>query len=82
MARSGLPRARWDGEPKPLGETCRLQKGTRTATCQLWSHPLGWELRLVAAGELVQSAACRSQDEVVTLTEQWKAKLLQNGWNP
>jgi hypothetical protein len=59
-----LQRDTFDREPHKQGETFRLRKGRLAAECELWTHPLGWELRLVAGKELLQSAVCKSQDEV------------------
>jgi hypothetical protein len=48
--------------------------------CELWSHEFGWELRLVVdGGELIRSQVCRSQDEVLDVTEQWKAAMVGKG---
>jgi hypothetical protein len=35
-----------------------LIKGKISATCELWSHQLGWELRPEAGGEFLQSQVC------------------------
>jgi hypothetical protein len=57
-----------------------LRKGGRQAICELWSHWAGWELRLEAAGELLQTQVCRSQDEVLATGEAWKAAMIGKGW--
>ena len=36
--------------PKPLAVVFVMQKDTMTATCELWTHVLGWECRLLAPG--------------------------------
>jgi len=47
----------------------------------LWSHQLGWELRLVVDGDdFRRSQVCRSQDEVLDVTEQWQAAMVGRGW--
>ena len=80
-----LLRFTWDGTPKELGEVFRLckAKGTRelNASCRLWTHQLGWELRLGVERDLVQSQVCRSQDDVLTTGEQWKAASVEKGWS-
>jgi hypothetical protein len=43
--------------------------------------PLGWELRLEAAGEMIQTQVCRSQEEWVRTFEQWKAAMIEKGWS-
>jgi hypothetical protein len=44
------------------------------------SHQFGWEVILDVNGELQRSQVCRSQDEVLTTSEQWKAAMIENGW--
>ena len=40
-----------------------------------------WELRLfIGRDEIVQTQVCRSQDEVLTTGEQWKAAMLEKRW--
>ena len=75
-----LQRAVWDGEPIKQGETFRLKKDEKAAVCELWSHRFGWELRLIAAGELLNSHVCRSQDEVFSTFEMWRAAMVDKGW--
>lgn len=77
-----LQRALWHGEPKQLGELFVLKKGTRTATCELWSHAFGWELRLFVGKqtEIVQTQVCRSEDEVFATGDAWKVKMQEKGW--
>jgi len=74
----------WDGTPAPLGAGWRLHKSicgrSRQAVCELWSHQLGWELRLVVdGGDFRRSQVCRSQDEVLHVTEWWKAAMVGRG---
>jgi hypothetical protein len=73
-----LQRADWDGHPVNLGDAWTLRKADREARCALFSHQLGWELRLIV-GELVRSQVCRSGDEVLDVTENWAA-MIQKGW--
>jgi hypothetical protein len=77
-----LQRDDWRGEPRHMGDAFVLKKGQRTATCAIWSHPFGWELRLTAAGEIVSTQVCRSQDEVFNTWEKWKGAMLEKGWKP
>jgi hypothetical protein len=69
-----------------LGESWRLHKVVcghpRQAVCELWSHQLGWELRLVIdGGDLRRSQVVRSNDEILALTEQWKGAMVGRGWS-
>jgi hypothetical protein len=78
----GLQRPHWHGFPVELGELFILKKNGRKATCKLRSHQFGWELRLFigAQAEVVQTQVCRSQDQVRTAAEQWKAAMAEKGW--
>jgi len=72
----------WEGPPVRISSGWRLTKGTHTAECELFAHQLGWELRLLTGQELRMSQICRSQDEVLTTSEQWKAAMIEKGWQP
>jgi hypothetical protein len=50
------------------------------AACRLVTHALGWELRLEVVGSLQRSEVCRTQDEVLDTSEQWKAAMIEKGW--
>ena len=79
-----IQRSVWDGHPVSLGTgfTLTRPKAGRelTATCGLWSHQLGWELRLEVNGLISAIAGCRSRDEVLDTCEQWRAAMIQKGW--
>ena len=77
-----LQRLDWHGSPRDLGELFILKKDRREATCKLRSHQFGWEVLLFVGSqsEVVQSQVCRSQDEVLTTGEQWKAAMIDKGW--
>ena len=76
-----LQRFTWNGTPRELGDLFVLSKGKRTARCQLVSHQLGWECRLLVGQELVQSQVCRDQHGVLTTGEQLKAAMIEKGWS-
>lgn len=57
-----------------------MRKGEHTARCRLTTHPLGWELRLTAGDELLQSQVCRAQEHVFGTGEKWKAAMNKKGW--
>jgi hypothetical protein len=80
-----LQREIWNGPPAMLGEDWTLRKVVcghpRQAVCELWSHQLGWELRLVIdGGDLRRSQVVRTNDEILALTKQWKAAMVGRGW--
>jgi hypothetical protein len=70
-----LQRHAWNGEPKELGDLFRLTKNRRQARGALFTHQLGWEIRLLVGNqaESVRTQVCRSQEDVLTTGEQWKA---------
>ena len=85
MPDSVLQRESWIGCPAMLGEGWRLHKVVcghpRQAVCELWCHQLGWELQLVIdGGDLRRSQVVRSNDEILTVTEQWKTAMVERGW--
>ena len=86
MTDAVLRRESWNGCPAMRGEAWRLRKAVcghpRQAVCELWSHQLGSEIRLVIdGGELRRSQVIRSNDEILTVTEQWKAAMVGRGWS-
>jgi hypothetical protein len=83
MSVNVLQRPDWHGSPIELGELFIVKKNGREATCKLRSHQFGWELLLFVGRQLevVQSQVCRSQNEVLTTGEQWKAAMTAKGWS-
>jgi hypothetical protein len=80
-----LHRSAWDGTPVKGGDLFVLTK-TRgckvdSAICEVWSHQLGWELRLLIAGELQQSQVCRAAHEWLDTKDAWRVALLERGWS-
>jgi hypothetical protein len=79
-----LQREHWNGQPTHLGDLFRVSKtrGDKTlnAVCRLWTHALGWEVRLEINDDLQRSEVFRSQDDVLTAGETWKAAMLDKGW--
>ena len=77
-----LQRPNWYGSPVELGELFILKKDRRETTGKLRSHQFGWELRLyIGCDEIVQTQVCRSQEDVLTTGEQWKAAMVEKGWS-
>ena len=66
-----------------MGDLFRLTKNPLEAGAALFSHQFGWEVRLLVGRqfEVVQSQVCRTQDEVLTTGEEWKAAMLEQGWS-
>lgn len=74
----------WNGEPLKQGHAVRLHKTIggreRDAIGELWTHELGWEIRLFVAGEWQRSQVCRTQDEVFNTADEWRDALKAKGW--
>ena len=60
-APSGPLTPHWHGTPIDLVDLFRLQKNRREARAALFTHQLGWEVRLVVGSQLevVQTQVCR-----------------------
>ncbi len=70
----------FDG-PKRIDGMWTLTKDRRTAVCDVWSHVLGYELRLVISGDdLPRTQVCRSTEEIVTVQDTWRQALEAQGW--
>jgi hypothetical protein len=72
-------------DPVTLGDMFHLHKdrcgGQIEANCRLVTHPLGFELRLEIAGSIQRSQVCRSQDEVLETSDQWKLAMIEKTWH-
>jgi hypothetical protein len=69
----------WNGTPAHLEDVWTLRKRDHVARCMLLSHEFGWELRL-EVGELFRTQVCRSSEEIRTTAENWKAAMIEKGW--
>ena len=60
----------------------RKPKGLRElhAVCRLDTHRFGYELRLEVNGLMSRTQVCRSTDDALDLSEQWRAAMLEKGW--
>jgi len=77
-----LQRPNWHGTPIMLGDLFILHKNRWEAKAVLQTHQLGSEVRLMigAQAEVVQTQVCRTQEDVFTTGEQWKAAMAEKGW--
>jgi hypothetical protein len=70
----------WDGERRLINEMWRMQKGQQIATCELWTHPDGGELRLVVDGR-VKVADVNHQGFVIdVLIFSWIERMHLRSW--
>jgi hypothetical protein len=75
-----LQRRAWNGMPVRLGSMFTVTRGRRSAVCELWTHLLGWELRLTTGATLLQSQVYRAQEDVLGTHETWQAAIIEKGW--
>ena len=57
-----------------------LTKRGTVARCVLWTHQLGWELR-VDSGDLSLTQVCRSDREIEDISGGWKEAMIEKGWS-
>ena len=50
------------------------------ARCALIALPSEWELRIVVDGEELLSERCPRGAEAFRLADQWRARMIQQGW--
>ena len=78
-----LQRKHWNNQPTHLGDLFRIRKtrgdNALGAVCKLWTHTLGWEVRLAINGDLQRSEVFRSQDDVLTADETPKVAMGEKG---
>jgi hypothetical protein len=77
-----LQRRDWHGAPIHLGEVFLMRKNGVEARCVLRTHQFGWELCLQVgiSRDFVRSQVCRTANQVLDGSEQWKASMVENGW--
>ena len=52
-----------------------------TAVCEVWAVELGWDVRLMIDGHGLQmSSLCRSGREMVDRANEWRAAIVEKGW--
>ena len=72
---------KWSGTPISGGEIWTLRKGGHVALCELWTHPLGREIRVTIDGEWQRGEAFRSMSELLDTATEWKKSFEAKGWN-
>ena len=75
------PQRQFDIRPALLTAAWVLHKGPRAARCTIWSHPLGFELRLVCDGSLPRIRICRTPEMMVRLQARWRTAMEAQGWS-
>jgi hypothetical protein len=62
------------------GVALAVAQDRRSAGCALWSHPIGWELRVTVDAELVRSQAYRQADDALRDLDDWRQQFAGKGW--
>jgi hypothetical protein len=75
-----VPRREFFTQAERLSSAWALTKGSKTATCDVWSHVLGHEVRAFVGTDLVQSRVCRTLEELIRTQEEWRAAFEAKGW--
>ncbi|AMY10665.1 hypothetical protein LuPra_03904 [Luteitalea pratensis] len=76
-----------DGQPDALIDDpldavmWELRKGSRVARCELWRHPLGWELRCAVDNKVRQTAVQRRPETAEDLAHDWQHAFAGKGWS-
>ena len=70
----------WSGKTALAASFWTLHRSLRTAQCVLYTHRAGWELCLLGEHGFPRSRVCRTVDQVIGTSEEWKATLVWDGW--
>jgi hypothetical protein len=76
---SGLARYNVVEGIQQMGEMFVASRATLRLQSALSTHPLGWELRLETAGQLVRSQVCKHEADVFKTAGTWKAEAESKG---
>ena len=70
----------WDATPRDMGEVWTLRKGTRVASCHLWTHPKGGEARLTVDEEWHRGEALSDKLGLLDVALEWRKQFEAKGW--
>jgi hypothetical protein len=62
----------WNGTARDLGELWTLRKGSRVASCHLWTHPKGGEVRLTVDAEWQRGEALADAVALLDVADEWR----------
>jgi len=69
----------WE-RPQHVADLWTLRKGRRKATCALFTHPIGREIRCDVSREMVKTEAKRDAMALIDLATEWKTQFQKKGW--
>ena len=64
-----------------LGELWKATRKDNTLRVQVRTHPLGWELRAFVGLDMHRSAVAKTEPDVFTTSDNWKAEAIEKGWS-
>ena len=62
-----------------LDDVFVMRKDDMVATCEAWTHAVGWECRLFAGEEMIATQVCRSDTEIETFGDTRREALTLKG---
>jgi len=68
--------------PQRVDQMWRLSKGSHATVCELWTHPVGAEIRVTVDGEWHRSQAERDPLKLFDLSNEWRESFVRKGWTP
>ena len=74
-----LQRSNWNGTAIELETLWTLTKGETVARMALYTHQLGWEMRVIGPG-ILMTKVCKVGWEIEEVWIGWKRGILQRGW--
>ena len=63
-----------------IGRLWTLHNGLRRFYCDLFTHPLGWQLRRELDGSLLIMEVCKTETDVFLVCDDWKRTAIDGGW--
>ena len=74
-------RKHWNGPPEQIRELFTLTRVTGVrAVCSLWTHPLGWEIRLLVNDTFIRSQVVRDPADIQRIANEWRDAMIREGW--
>ena len=80
MDRAPLSRYDFYKGPQLLGEQWTLKREALLMRCTLYTHTLGWELKLTAGASFSRSQVCKTETDVFRTSDAWLAEAKQKGF--
>jgi hypothetical protein len=75
----------WSGDPIKCGDLFTLRNttilGEHLAVCQLWTHRLGLELKLLIDDALSRFQICRTEEGCWESAGAWRLEMQGKGWS-